>query len=190
MAGIPEHLKSMVARVRNAPIEEPPLPWQKKGIFAVGGLTDIGFGRQSDLLLVISSTGRGVFDCLSGERVARDPSMPADNESNWRDCSHLEAQGIGPLAGQIIHTAGLCGGGLPVLARDGWQVERLVLNWPEECLLLVPPGSWIYGENYGKPATFTKIAADLEVRAWGFSPTGRSLVQATSSDLTVFCRDF
>ena len=185
MPGVPDHLQTAVARIRATPVQKPPHPWRWAGAFAVGGLTDVGFARQSDLLLVVSAMGRGVFDCASGEKIARDPSPP---DKQWQDVFHLEAEGIGPLDGQRIRTAGLFGGGLPRLASDGWSVERLALDWPEECFLLVPPGSWIYGERYGKPANFTKVATESEVRAWGFSPTGRTLILATSSDVTLFGR--
>jgi hypothetical protein len=178
----------MVARVLASSIEPPPAPWRRIGIFAVGGLTDVGFAPHSNLLLVVSSAGRGIIDCSTGDRVARDPSVPEDDENDWQDRFHLEAEGIGPLAGQAIRTAGLFGGGLPLLTSDGWRVERLALEWPEESLLLVPPEADLYSEYLGRPAAFSKLAVESEVRAWGFSPTGRSLVLATSSDLTVWGR--
>src|SRR5262245_37224768 len=109
----PEHLRSMVARVLAASIEPPPAPWRRVGSFAVGGLTDIGFGPHTDLMLVVSSAGRGVFDCVTGERVARDASVPAHDEDDWQDRFELTAEGIGPMAKQSIRTAGLFGGGLP-----------------------------------------------------------------------------
>ena len=66
-----------------------------------------------------------------------------------------------------------------------------VLDWPEESLLLMQPmqpGSWIYETRPGRSAEFTKVAVESELRAWGFSPTGKSLVVATSSDVTIFSR--
>jgi hypothetical protein len=54
---------------------------------------------------------------------------------------------------------------------------------------LIPPGGDIYSEYLGRPILFTKVAVEREVRAWGFSPTGRSLVLATSSDLIVWGRN-
>ena len=69
-----------------------------------------------------------------------------------------------------------------------WTVERLILDWPIESLLLVPPDSWIYETRAGRSSEFTKIAEEMEVRAWGFSPTGRSLILATSSDVTIYGR--
>ena len=185
---VPLHLKSMVNRVLSRQVEPPPPPWRPIGSFAVGGLTDIGFELQSDLVLVVSGNGRGVFNCRTGERLARDSSMPQTGKDNWQDCFGLKVEGVGPLAEQRICTAGLHGGGLPRLTRDGWGVEQLALDWPEECLLLVPPGEDIYGEYRGRPLIFSKLAVESGVRAWGFSPTGLSLVLATSSDLTIWSR--
>jgi hypothetical protein len=47
-------------------------PWKKIANHAVGGLFQIGYAEDSDLLLVLSHNGRGIFDCLTGERIARD----------------------------------------------------------------------------------------------------------------------
>jgi hypothetical protein len=105
-------------------VQDPPAPWRPRGAHAVGGLTDVGFGRGTDLLLVVSHDGRGVFDCLTGARVARDPSMPEPDEDDWQDTHELEAEGIGPLAGQTVRTSGLAGGGLPEGTPDGWVAER------------------------------------------------------------------
>lgn len=181
---LPDHLIPVVRRMRATPISDPPAPWRCTGSFAVGGLTDVGFGSHSDLLMVISSNGRGVFDCLSGVRVARDH----DDDGDWHDTFFLEADGIGPLADQRIRTAGLHGGGLPVMTGDGWAADDFVLDWPDHTLLLVPPGSWAYGDGFGKPANYTKVAVESELRAWGFSATGRSLIVAASSYLTCWSR--
>ena len=178
----------MIDRVRTAPVRQPPPPWRLLAAHGVGGLTDVGFGRGSDLLLVVSSQGRGVFDCLTGARVARDSTMPEVGEESWQDEYELDARGIGPLGGQSVRTSGLAGGGLPLMTRDRWTVERLILDWPIESLLLVPPDSWIYETRAGRSSEFTKIAEEMEVRAWGFSPTGRSLILATSSDVTIYGR--
>ena len=188
MSAIPGQLLPMIHRVRTAAVQAPPAPWQWRAVHAVGGLTEVGFGRGTDLLLVVSHDGRGVFDCLTGLRVARDPTMPEPGEADWQDTHELDAEGIGPLAGQTVRTSGLAGGGLALATADGWTAERLVLDWPEESLLLVPPGAWIYETRAGRSAAFTKIAVENEPRAWGFSPTGRSLVLATSSDVTIFGR--
>ncbi len=184
MSQLPPHLIPMVRRMRGMPTRDPPSPWRRVGSFAVGGLAAVGFASNTDLLLVVSSPGRGVFDCLEGQKIDRDPS-----DSFHLDEIALEADGIGPSSGQRIRLSGIYGGGLPHLTRDGWSAEAFALDWPEVSLVLVPPGSWAFGDAFGKPADYVKVAVESEVRAWGFSPTGKSLILATSSDLTVFARE-
>ena len=80
--------------------------------------------------------------------------------------------------------AGLHGGGLTNHTDDGWSVDDFVLDWPHHTLLLNGPWSSPDDED----GVLLKIAVKSEMRAWGFSPTGFSLVLATSSDLTVWGR--
>ncbi len=181
---IPEHLRSMVEAIRGAPIRPPPHPWREAGRHAVGGLTGVGFARDTETLLVVSSQGRGVFDCASGSRLVRD----RDTECDYEDEIALEARGIGPLEGMVIRMSGLHGGGLPRSTYDGWSAEQLALDWPQQTLLILSPWSSIYDLTRGRSVDFTKLAVESEVRAYGFSPTGRSLVVATSSDLVIYTR--
>lgn len=188
MSRVPDHLLPLIERVRAASVQGPPPPWRLVASHAIGGLTDVGFGRASDLLLVVSHQGRGVFDCLTGQRIARDADIPESDDEHWQDELNLEATGIGPLAGQIVRTSGVAGGGLALMTRDHWAAERLAVDWPFESLLLVAPNSCIYETRPDRSSAFTKLAEEREVRAWGFSPTGKSLILATSSDVTIYSR--
>ena len=174
-----DHLEPVRRRIRAALVAEPPRPWLRLATHLIGGLTEIGFAEDTDLLLVVSSQGRGVIDCLTGERVARDRREPDDS---WYDERRLRAAGIGPLERQTIRLAGLHGGGLPNGGRDGWSVEAVTLEWPHHHLLLVEPWRWIYDES----ARFTKLAVESEVRAFGFSDTGSSLIIAANSEVQVY----
>lgn len=162
-------------------VSAPPSPWVKRSTRAVGGLTDVGFGRGSDLLLIISSQGRGVLDGLTGEMVARD----RDDSLSWFDAFERLAAGIGPLMGQQIHTGGQAGGGLTSGTRDGWSVEIETFEWPLRRVILKSRG-W-YESTFAE-AGCTVLVDDSTLRAAGFSPTGRSLILATSSDVTVYSR--
>jgi hypothetical protein len=178
---VPEHLGAAVARVRAMPFADPPPPWAPVRLPHVGGTTDIGFGPRSDLLLVVSHAGRGVFDCRTGERLAR------DDADYLIDVQALEADGIGPLAGSRVRVSGIHGGGLCRVTADGWKVEELMLDWPEPALLVEPPGTGALWP--GHETGVVKFQPDItEVRAWGFSPTGRSLVLAESGRLRVWRR--
>ncbi len=134
---------------------------------------------KNPLTLAVSSQGRGVIDCRTGERVSRDRAEP---DTSWYDERRLRAKGIGPLENHTIRLAGLHGGGLLTGGKGGWSVESLTLDWPDVNLLLVEPWRAIFDEKTG----FTKLAVEREIRAFGFSDTGASLVLATSSDVVVF----
>ncbi len=114
--------------------------------------------------------------------------MPAKGERDWGDTFELQADGIGPLGGLAIRMTGLYGGGLAISTPDGWSATRFALDWPDESLLLEPPWVSVLCAKRGEPLRFTKIAVESEVRAWGFSPTGRTLILAASSDVTFFAR--
>jgi hypothetical protein len=60
----------------------------------VGGVVAIGFDPTGRFVLVVSHSGRGVFDSRTWERVARDPAIAYPEAG--------EAVGIGPLAGQRL----------------------------------------------------------------------------------------
>ena len=92
------------------PVKAPPAPWgRRQGTWIVGGALQVGYAEDSDLLLVLSHAGRGVFDCLTGEKVARD----RDKDPGTFDLRKLTVRGFGPLEGRIIRTAGLWGAGCP-----------------------------------------------------------------------------
>lgn len=171
------------SRLRRIPLGQPPVPWRRLASHAVGGLTEVGFAGRSDLLLAVSSQGRGLFDCLSGDRRARDPSPPDDG---WYDEVRLTALGIGPLSDQLIRLSGLHGGGLSACTDDGWSVTRIAPDWPVESIVLNPPGASVLYEGHTEGCI--KIAEDSELRAYGFSETGLSLVVATSNHFELWSR--
>ncbi|MGB3294868.1 MAG: hypothetical protein WBB01_17940 [Phormidesmis sp.] len=177
-----EHLKPLQKKLLALNIEEVVKPWKLVTTLAVGGLRSVGFDRESENLLVVSSQGRGVIDCLIGEKVARDYEEFYENEAS------LEAQGTGILSDRTIRMSGLFGGGLPRITEDGWQLECVTLKWPEQMLILLPPDSHLYGSVTGHSDIMTKIFEDSCIRAYGFSYTGRTFIIATTSDVTVFVR--
>ena len=157
-------------------LHEPPTPWRRLPVHAIGGLFGVGYAAGSDLLIVLSSQGRGVFDCLSGKKLARDYNEAHD----FFDSIRLTAIGFGPMAGQSIRIGGLFGGGLPLTTADGWCLDTQARGWPTHSVFLTAPGS-------RDPVCIGEDGV-CELRACGFSETGRSFVIATSCDLTMFTR--
>jgi hypothetical protein len=175
----------MTAEDTAPPVQNPPAPWRCVTTWAVGGLFQVGYAEGTDLLLVLSSQGRGVFDCLTGEKVARDYNEAHD----YFDPIRLVARGFGPLDGKSIRMAGLFGGGLPRTTKDDWSLEEVAPCWPTRNIELTGPdlahedGSVARGEP-------VLVAEDspCELRAYGFSETGRSFVIAVTCDLVIFAR--
>ncbi|MGI8556664.1 MAG: hypothetical protein ACR2LT_09960 [Pyrinomonadaceae bacterium] len=151
--------------------------WTQLNIFAIGGLIQVGFAPQSDYLLVVSHQGRGVFDCISGQKIARDA-----NETWWQyfDEATLLAEGIGLLEGRKIRTAGLFGGSLSKTTGDSWKLFEQSEGINQ---IFLKHESWSDSE--------AKVVGDDEVcemRSFGFSETGNSFIIATSCDVTIYTR--
>jgi hypothetical protein len=124
-----------------------------------------------------------VFDCTTGQRVARDP----DAGSTFAEEVRLESHGIGPLAGKVIRVCGLFGGGLPLMTLDGWSVELVHHSWPHlASLVLIPPGATLW--DPAKARHCCKLAETEAPLAYGFSHTGQSLILAHSHTLEMWTR--
>ena len=178
------HNEELCERLRDTPVSTPPRPRKLSTNAAVGGLTEIGFLSSTDYLLVVSSSGRGLFDCVSGEKLCRDPTP--QHKGDWYAPQELLAEGIGPASGRLIAIAGLHGGGLPTTTVDGWSLTRVAPDWPLESIFLEPPGKDVMYERH--TAACAKIAQDYESRAFGFSPTGKCFVIACSHGIFVYTR--
>ncbi|MGW0146637.1 hypothetical protein ACWDVU_13620 [Streptomyces sp. NPDC003333] len=170
-----------------APVAPPPDPW--RGVFApayavpVGGLVGIGFATHPDsghdLVLAVSHSGHGLFDAVTGGRLARDDD-PDPEDALPDEASGLSCPGLGPIAGSRVRVAGLFGGGLRTTTEDGWSLEVAGPVRSGEGVLLSRAGRegerWIHD------------TARTELRAAGFSPSGLTLAVATSSDLALWTR--
>ncbi|EPL06708.1 hypothetical protein CF161_19659 [Pseudomonas sp. CF161] len=178
-----DSLDAIRHKVAQMPLSAAPLPWRLVTEMAAGSLLEVGFDRDLPMLLVTSSAGRSVIDCHSGEKIARDYREGFDSDL------HLETPGIGPLAGKTLRMSGINGGGLLLGTHDGWMVESVTLCWPEQHLLLLAPGSWLYGDLHDRPGVMHKLAIEREMRAFGFSPCGTILVLASNNELTIYRRD-
>jgi len=91
--GMPEDLSladyqwGLRARFLAAPTVSAPRPWRPADchVVAIGGLLGVGFATGPDggpdPLLVASTRGLGLFDTVTGERLARD----REPDSGWPD---------------------------------------------------------------------------------------------------------
>lgn len=176
-----ENRKRLRKILERAKIQNCPDGWEYQK-FAVGGLTEVGFSEQNeDLLLVISSNGRGLFDCPRLEKVDRDRSDDFEI-----DYSNLTCQGIGELENEKIRIAGLHGGGLPVTNSQGDSLEIMALDWPKTDIIFQPKWSSIYMEK--DSVKCFRIYSPDTLKVYGFSQNGKYFVIGTSSDLLIFKR--
>ena len=141
----------LITKIKNTSLSKPNSPWEKVGAFTIGGMRALGYSDCSRYLLVETSDGRGLFDCQTGEKISRDRSEYANQELQ------LLCEGIGPIEGKLVRMSGLSGGGLLKLTSDGWQIEIVPESWPRYQVLLIEPGSFLYGAKYNKPDQFYKI---------------------------------
>ncbi|MFF8413998.1 hypothetical protein [Streptomyces omiyaensis] len=178
-------------RLLDAPVVPAPAPWRNVfgGYAAVGGLTGVGFGVDPatghDLVMAVSSAGYGVFDAVTGERIARDRDPEDDGPDGTPD---LSCPWIGPLAGQRVRVAGLYGGGLHSTSGDGWTVDVEAPDWPSHRILLSGNGGNWHRPPHTEGWWHVLHSTWSTLRAAGFSPSGRTLAVATSSDLTLWTR--
>ncbi|WP_284651422.1 hypothetical protein [Flavobacterium terrisoli] len=157
-----------------------PTGW-KKETFAVGGLSNVGFSKKfPEMLLVISSQGRGVIDCSKFELIERD----YDDSWEWMDTYELWSMGIGKLFDEKILVGGIHGGGLPFLNKYGDSLQFMATQWPIIDLIFEPNFKSIYQEDEAKDCF--KIFSDYELKAYGFSYDGNYFITATGSEVNVY----
>ena len=157
-----------------------PNGWTKT-VFAIGGLSEIGFSKQNpNLLLVISSQGRGVIDCQNSKLIER------DNDTNWDwiDSYEMTSQGIGILSNEKILVSGLHGGGLPIMNKSGERLLYMATEWPIIDIIFEPNFKSIYKKDEAKECF--RIFHDFELRTYGFSYDGETFVIATSSEINIY----
>lgn len=179
------HAELLRARFRKAQVDAPASPWQLLADFAVGGLWAVGFAAHpktsDELLLVASSQGRGLFDCATGDVLARDP---ADDYP----VTGLACVGIDVLEGIPVPTAGLDGGGLHTATPDGWTIDVVAPDWPAEQVVLSQPGHVPFADPDLGGWQVVHDERNCELRAAGFAPSGNTLVIASSCALAIYSR--
>ncbi|MER5760863.1 hypothetical protein [Streptomyces sp. NPDC002082] len=189
---ITEYQQKLRERYLAAPVMRAPEPWQPvlDRRTPVGGLLGIGFAVHPDsghdLVMVVSNDGHGLFDAVTGEKIARD--RDPDPDTSTPDASpDLACPGFGPIEGTRVHIAGLFGGGLHSTTPDAWTLDVVHPDWPHDRVILSVDG----GAHEGPPGgTWWHVfhSRYSQFRAAGFSPSGLTLAVATSSDLTLWVR--
>ncbi|WP_055630569.1 hypothetical protein [Streptomyces hirsutus] len=182
-------------RLLAAPVMPAPDPWRSVFEYEygdpVGGLLGIGFASHPesghDLVMVVSHDGHGLFDAVTGEKIARDRD-PGPEDSTPDAVADLTCPGLGPIADSRVRIAGLFGGGLHTTTEDGWTLEVVAPAWPNDRVLLSVDGGLPHSGPYGEQWWHIFHSHYSELRAAGFSPSGQTIAVATSSDLSLWTR--
>lgn len=160
-----------------------PVGWERE-FFVVGGLTEVGFSQQNpEMLLIVSSQGRGIIDCEKLEKIERDNDVTGE----WINEQELWCLGLGETENEKIRIAGLHGGGLPFSNKEGDNIEFFAPNWPIVNLIFQPNFLSIYKES--ETSKCFNILNDYEPRAYGFSPNGQVFITATGGDVIVYRKE-
>jgi hypothetical protein len=168
-------LLSMATKTINPP------GWKHVTTAAIGGLTCIGFSKTTPVLLVCSSSGRGLFECASGAKITRD-----EEEYAGLDESGLYCSGIGKIENETIHMAGIYGGGLPLTTKRGESIDVASPHWPEQDMFLCLNNKNVLIE--GHQSDCYRLLSD-DLRAYGFSWCSNFFIAATGSEFYLWKRE-
>jgi hypothetical protein len=148
--------------------------WRRIVTVPVGGLTAVGFSATERYLLVLSHDGRGVLESATGQRVARNRESPR-HDSPWLKESARLIEGVPPVESEWIEAAGLWGGSLLARNTAGWSVRQESSGH----------GEVGYARHDSSTREFLVDSAITDLRAFGFSRSGRFLVFASTSELSL-----
>lgn len=176
-----ENRARLIGLIEQIEFDKQPEGWTHVASIATGSLWGVGFSRRGPYLLVVSSAGRGLIDCRSGEKLARDYQEYAGLSD-----SGLQCQGIGVIADEPVVISGLYGGGLPMSNRAGETLEVVSPDWPQSALILGKPGK--HPLMRGHQAECRIIYVE-HLRAYGFSWCGNYIVATCGSDLDLWSRN-
>ncbi|MFE6161604.1 hypothetical protein ACFQ7F_22140 [Streptomyces sp. NPDC056486] len=183
--------QTLRARLLAPPVVTAPDPWLRVAFAPVGGLLGIGFASHPedgrDLVMVVSRDGHGLFDTVTGEKIARDRD-PDLEDSTPDGVADLSCPGLGPISGVRVRIAGLFGGGFHTTTRDGWTLEVVTPAWPNDRVLLSGDGGLPHSGPHGEGWWHIFHSNYSELRAFGFSPSGMTIAVATSSDISLWTR--
>lgn len=159
--------------------------WTKINSFAVGGLREMGFYKDTNFLMVMSND-RGIFDCFKGEKVGRDYSDYYSEK--WNSDTGM-VDGFDFMVGERVH----CGGFehpdvLRKTTKDNWKTIVKNDKRPDYRDQLVDGEiMFLINENTREEIELMTFLYGID-RGYGFSNNNNCFVIATSSDLHIWKR--
>ncbi|MDL2323720.1 hypothetical protein LJC61_01030 [Ruminococcaceae bacterium OttesenSCG-928-A16] len=178
-ASFESHRKRVASKLAGLPKQTPP-GWSERTGLAISGLTYVAFDDESRYLLIVSSSGRGVFDLQLGQMVARDKSTNED----WLDEQRLLCNGIGPIQNKKLRITGIGGGGLPIGTNRGESLFVAAPHFPAYDVIYQPNHQMCLHENKDKDCV---VLYSGYVKFCGFSWDGNTMV-VVDEDVNVWTR--
>ena len=176
-----ENRKRLTNLLKYVKSNKNPEGWNHVTSIAVGGLLSVGFSKtETNLLLVVSSSGRSLVDCATGNKIERDYE-----EYEGLDKWNLTCKGIGSLNEETITICGFNGGGLPQCNSAGESLEVVSPNWPEYDLILCREYKNALVDGH---QNYCEIIYTEHLRGFGFSWCGNYIVAACGSDFDIWQR--
>jgi len=176
-----EKINNILEQIPSAPS---PKGWKRKCEFAIGGLEYFGFSESSDILVILSTQGRGLIDMAKGEKMSRDMSM-----DYFLDERLLVTRGFDILEGDEIKLASKYGGSiLPVCNKSNEKLVRVSPLYPCEDIIFQPPFEDCFADGRYKnisSANCVRIYRGF-LYCYGFSFSGKYFVIADDGGIIVW----
>lgn len=171
---IEEENRKRILQIIEAVPKSTPVNWSRFDM-GVGGIEYIGFSETyTEKLICISSQEQSVIDCKTRKTVFC--------EVNYDERDLIAFLDMFP--DEVIHLAGIGGGGLRHFAPNGDNLTEVAPYYPQKQVIFAPS----YKSCFLNPAECNSIFEDYELRAFGFSKCGNYMVAASASDLSIFIR--
>ncbi|MCL2856802.1 MAG: hypothetical protein FWE19_03640 [Oscillospiraceae bacterium] len=171
------HREKIAAVLERIPSTQSPNGWLRKETFAIGGLEYFGFAENSDILFVISSSGRSLIDMAKDEKISRDNNVdfPLDERL-------LTSEGFDILKGETIKLASKHGGSmLPVSNKSHETLTKVSPLYPCEDIIFQPPYEHCLSEWHSKNCV--RVYRGFPY-CYGFSFSGKYFVIAHEGGIT------
>lgn len=177
-----KHRKKIFNILEKIPSAISPVGWTYKGGFSIGGFEYFGFDESTDLLLVVSSNGRGIIDLAKAEKIARDYTDNFDLDETLLIC-----EGFDVLRDKTIKLAGKYGGSiLPTRSKSGDSLRRVSPLFPCEDIIYQPAFENCFVEGYNENCV--RIYRGF-LYCYGFSYSGNYFVIADDGGISFWERN-
>jgi len=177
-----KHREKINTLLEKIPSAQSPKGWTRTEGFSIGGFEYFGFAESSDILVVLSSQGRGLIDMAKNEKIARDYAV-----DDTLDETLLTTKGFDVLEGETIKLASRYGGSmLPVRNKSGESLIKVSPLYPSDDIIFQPPYECCFADGRYKNSTSKNCVRIYRgfLYCYGFSFSGKYFVIADDGGLT------